>query len=1402
MAHVVSCGIQSLETGKNIRFVRLLAGLLLMCGIATAQPARLLDRDFSIDQPARKLGLSQRAVNCMIQDKEGYLWIGTWTGLIRYDGYSTVVYRTDKAPHKLKSDLISALFEDSQGYIWIGTQMEGLFRFDKRTHQFDQYKNVPRKPNTLSNNRVLAITEDGAGRLWVATEDGLNVLDIGREQFQVFRHDPNMPSSLVNNKVSDVYYSSHQDALWVATGDGLSVLTGVTNNIGAFQNLMCTTEQYYTSNYYIKIGETVSHNKSTIWIASSAGLKRYADGKLENFMIENRPAGYNTFLSIQAVSGDHPFVMVGSEHGVSFFDATTSRFSKFVSGESNLSQASVSSLFIDAGGVLWMGTKKGLNKADSYAYDFMAFKTETFAGGSTIISGLRAASNSGYWIATLGSGLFKLDDKDHFKAVEFDKNHQFSRGNFIQVMLVDRRGMVSLGTAGEGVIRFKESDYDATTGTVRQSTVYSTTTTERLSADYISALAEDNAGSLWVGTFHGGLSKISPEGKATIYRDSLLMSSSFNVMHVDRAGALWVGTSGNGLFKVREWPDRLDIKHYHRDDQYKGGLPNNFVNSIFEDHTGLLWVSTGDGLYSFDPRSEVFTSHLLQDHPNYEVIAGIQEDRYGKIWLAHAQGLTVIDPADSTYKKDFDHHDRIMGGFYFCNASGRDAQGKLLFAGSDGFNIIDFDTAHHVPPMPRVQITDIQLFGKSIGAVDGKSVLKESLGEASDLRLRHNQNSISFEFATLDFAAPDKVKYAYKLEGFDRQWHYTSADRRLAVYTNLPTGDYAFKVKSSNRDGSWSGVVREMQIVVLPPWWSTYWAMAIYALLAVGILYAFRKFILMRANFRHQVEREHQEAIRLQELDRIKTKFFTNISHEFRTPISLIVSPLDRMQRKYKDQEFQREIALIDRNAKRLLNLVNQLLDFRKLESDDIRMKATEGDIVEFIKDAVTSFSDLSEKKHIRLEFSTQVPQLTTYFDKDILEKILFNLLSNAFKFTLEDGKVNVDLTIDRKPGGSHLIITVKDTGIGIAADMHERIFERFFQSELPRTVVNPGSGIGLALTKEFVKIHGGRISVESVLGRGSSFIVEIPVVEEAVSSLVAEPGIVAPDMDTVAEADGDDEKPVVMVVEDNDDFRFYLKDNLKQHFRIIEAPDGEQGWELCLRELPNLIVSDVLMPNLNGLELCSRIKNDSRTSHIPVILLTARSTEAQRLEGFEHGADEYIAKPFNYEILKSRIQYLIALRSKFQQAFQHQIPVKASELKIMPLDEKFVKDAVAIVEENLSNPDFSVEDLRARLLISRTLLFKKVISLTGKSPLEFIRTIRMQTAAQLLEKSQLIVSEVAYKVGFNNPKYFARQFKEIYGILPSEYRASKRESSNKTAASQPSATGAVALAKQSKPQS
>jgi signal transduction histidine kinase/DNA-binding response OmpR family regulator len=853
----------------------------------------------------------------------------------------------------------------------------------------------------------------------------------------------------------------------------------------------------------------------------------------------------------------------------------------------------------------------------------------------------------------------------------------------------------------------------------------------------------------------------------------------------DNEGNFWVGT-GYGISLKR----KNDEKFRHiLSNNTPGGLSNNSITAMFQDSRGWVWIGTQDGLNVYDNVKKSFRSFRVEDGLPNNAIAGITEDSKHNLWISTSNGISnlMIDSVASFDQfvprvKNYDESDGLQGRHFNSRSLLGTRSGELIFGGPNGFNLVMPGELTQNTNIPSVVLLGFQIFNKTVNVgeqVDGKVILDKSISETESIILKHNQNIFSIDFAALSFFHPLKNQYKYTLDGFNEDWLTTDGTSRRVTYTNLDPGEYTFRVIAANNDGIWNEQGATLKITVLPPFWKTKVAMAMYLFVILGALMLTRKVILQRERMKVKVRQEREEAHRIHELDMLKIKFFTNVSHEFRTPLTLILTPLEKMIKHIKDPADKNHLQLVHRNARRLLNLVNQLLDFRKLEVEEVKLNQTAGDVIHFIRDVTTSFSDLSEKKNIKFSFNSNIESLDTLFDHNKVERILFNLISNAFKFTPEGGRVDVDVAVIDENTFRELQIKVRDTGIGIPEEKKEMIFDRFFQHDTPVNMVNQGSGIGLSITKEFVRIHGGTISVESEPEKGTCFTVTIPLKEPRNAS---SPEVI-PEQTlelTLQRAMSDHHtsehrKPVLLLVEDNEDFRFYLKDNLRHRYQIIEAGNGKEGWQQAVTQIPDIIVSDVMMPEMDGSDLCRKIRNDARTSHIPLILLTARAAEDQVKEGFDIGADDYVTKPFSFEILQSRIKNILARRTQFQKAFGNKLEIKTSEVKVSSLDEKLIEKAIKYVEAKISDADFSVEDLSHELGMSRVHLYKKLVSLTGKSPIEFIRTIRLQHAAQLLEKSQLTVAEVAYKVGFNNPKYFAKYFKEHFNILPSLYASHKK---------------------------
>lgn len=866
---------------------------------------------------------------------------------------------------------------------------------------------------------------------------------------------------------------------------------------------------------------------------------------------------------------------------------------------------------------------------------------------------------------------------------------------------------------------------------------------------------------------------------------SVMPSNGFvRSIEEDRFGNIWIGSHGSGIAIYD--PARNSFRVLNPENSR---LPNDFVLNIYTSRDGTMWVGTaGEGLAMYDHNTNKFTSFSEAEGLASRFIYKILEDDAGRLWLSTNKGISSFDPKTKKFK-NYSSYNGLQQSSFFLGAGLRTSAGEMFFGGVDGFNFFNPQGLHSNRNVPSLVFTDLKISNRSIVPGD-KSVIKQHISVAKEIKLSYRQN-FSIDFAALNYTTPQENRYSYKLDGFDKNWNDVGASK-TAVYTNLPPGNYTFRLKARSEDGSWTTPERSIEIYVKPPIWRTSYAYAFYFLVAGFTLWAIRyrgirklknKFALEqeRQQFRQMLEQERREAERQHEFDQVKIKFLTNLSHEFRTPISLIVGPAEQLVQYETSESKLEQLSLIKRNARRLLNLVNQLLDFRKLEENEMKLNLSEGDLVSFVKDVGDSFKDISERKHITYGFTSSLPYYYTTFDRDKIERVLFNLLSNAFKFTKENG--NVWLKIEPNlPFG--IRITIGDSGIGMAADTREKIFDRFFQGDTNPGIINQGSGIGLSITSEFVKLHGGAIDVESIPGKGSSFTIQLPC--KPVPRSVEETAFISPHASTDAEAmdllneseASKLEKPVVLLIEDHEEFRSYLSSNLKLHFKIVEASDGRQGWQKVLSSHPQVIVSDINMPEIDGITLCRKIKSDKRTNHIPIILLTALTGDTNQLRGLNTGANDYLTKPFNFEILNLKIRNLLNLNQNLKSIYSKQLKVVTSGVEVQSEDEKLLLKVVEYIEANLDNPDLSVEELSRHVYVSRGTLYSKILSLTGETPVEFIRSVKLNKAASLLEKSDMKIAQVGYTVGFTTPNYFARAFKAKFNLSPSEYAKLKRKTS------------------------
>ena len=728
----------------------------------------------------------------------------------------------------------------------------------------------------------------------------------------------------------------------------------------------------------------------------------------------------------------------------------------------------------------------------------------------------------------------------------------------------------------------------------------------------------------------------------------------------------------------------------------------------------------------------------------------------------------------------FDENDGLVSSIFNQNAVFKNKQGKIYIGCTNGYTVFDPQTIHFNEIVPKPYFTSFFIANDELEPgqkIKGRVILNSSIVNKNKIELKYNEKNFTINFSALSYIHPEKNRYRYKLKGFDEDW--IESKTGSASYNNLNQGTYQLIVYASNNDNVWCEQPLTLEIIIRPPFWFTWWAFVLYFLMAMLLLWYIVNFNLRKQKREFESTQRIREAKQLHEIDEMKFRFFTNISHEFRTPLTLIISPVEKLLGETKSEEEKSLLAIIHRNANGLLELVNQLLDFRKLDVQKDSLNISVGDVVAFIKDICYSFTELANKKTISFSFSTSISELRMEFDSEKMKKIVVNLLSNAFKFTPNRGKIDVNLSLIQQLNDDKklLKISISDNGIGIPAKDLDRIFERFYRVESRENGHQTGTGVGLHIVSEYVKLHQGDIGVESVEGKGSTFTVMIPAKLQIYEEMIAEhlqyeeiKDVLSPDEELIEE-EYRNKLPLMLVVDDNEDFRNFISALFTETYRILKAGDGEEALKIILDKMPDLIICDVMMPKMDGFELCRLVKQDIRISHIPIILLTAKAGDENKYKGLEAGAEDYIAKPFNMEMLSLKVSRIIERQKKTRDQFKHKVDITTSEVQITSMDEKFVKKAVALVEANISSSDFLVEDLCREMGMSRVYFYKKILSLTDKTPSEFIRFIRLKRAADLLEKSQMFVNEVAFQVGFNDPKYFRKYFKTEFGVSPNDYK-------------------------------
>lgn len=1259
--------------------------------------------------------------------------------------------------------------QGKDGKLWIGTYSQGIFLLDPAIGKAHYWDYNPNNVNGIRNNYITSILQDADGFIWISTYNGLNRFDPQNPDKGVIKYYSSSENlnSINDNLVWRVNQSqTDKNILWICTAKGLcsyNIKTGIFTRL----NVIADTPSQFSNSFAYVVEQNV-FGQNILWAATYGGL----------FKIDLKTKKSEQFVSNKNISN-------------------------------GLLSNQVSQLLLDRSGVLWIVTDRGLNYYSINAQKFNKILSQNESDKNfqaflnSDVKSITANDDNSCFLAT-SEGLFKLSVAGGKSSLK-----KYSELNSFNLWSLAKGNDNNLwiGTYGYGLINFNLN-------TFKSKIIKITSPNFQSSAlNYIKSLYHSKNGKLWIGFWGNGLAALDTktgEYKIWVKEINNEKSLSYNdvwALYEDKLGRLWVGTNGGGLnLFIPEGDGEFKSLKYQKDD--KNSIINNSIQTITEipsesnDETILL-VGTQDGLCKViikNLSSDIYDLQLkfinYSDREELldKSILGILQDNENNLWISSSTGISKINSADGSVI-GYNKSDGLSSNIFNPDASCKLNSGLMVFGSVGGpaiFNPIAINPSDY---KPRVVLTDFQLFNQSV--IPGNdSPLKISIDDTKEIHLSYEQNVFTLKFSSLDFNASEKIKYIYMLEGFDRDW-VLSGNRHIATYTHLEDGTYYFKVKATNSDGQWSENEKSIKIVITAPWWRNGWAYAFYVSMVILGLITIRKFELNRNKLRSELKLLELESKKSREIENMKSRFFANLSHEFRTPLLLIKGPIEQL---LEGKAFNKEESyeLIHKNSIKLQTLIDQLLELSQLEAASIPLNAKYENVIPVLRGLFYSFASIAEQKKIDLIFTASTERLFIWMDKDKLEKIINNILSNAFKFTPQGGSISLDVKNIFLNDKEHAEILISDTGIGIPKNKIDKIFDRFYQVDDSPKRSFGGSGIGLALVRELVELHKWQIKVESEIGKGTQFILHIPLDDSLLAENEKLQSEVQFSIDNenesgaaiLIEAETDLEKqditsfqsdieiPIqksankssILIVEDSEDVRNYINGLLKDDYEIVLAENGETGLSTALENLPDLIISDIMMPEMDGLEFCRRIKSDWQTSHIPVILLTAKASGDSKLEGLETGADDYITKPFSHKELSVRIKNLLEQRKILREKFAKDVNFSLENINLNKADQEFLQNAKSIVDKNISDPEFDSEKFAEQIYLSRSQLHRKLQNISGQSTGEFIRTIRLKKAAGLILEKHYSITQIAFEVGFNSPSHFTKAFKQMFACLPSEF--------------------------------
>lgn len=1450
--------------------------LLLIVSVVLKAQSFAQITHYSVDD-----GLSENHVLCMLQDKKGLMWMGTFDGLNQFDGYTFRNFKGRKdQKYQLFNYRIDRLKEDQQGFLWIQTNDGRVFRFDPSDEAFlpvpqccDEFREYK-----VSLNRSFFHPD---GSIWLcssdANADGCFRITNGNDHKTVQHTWFSMENGeLPSNTINKIYPDAHQNT-WFLTSKGLSLMSAGAAHPQPF------AQEKFSSTFY-----SITESASTLFMGGENGLLLSVDPITKRATLLATPVR-SSIIDIQQLSATELLLVTQTSDFVIYSTSTDKCEVFHIEGLPNnrvygCYKDRHNHVWIDTdfqGAILFDPSLKAIFHLPVEAGKYAYYTTQKFYVVEDAFDHV--------WVQVRNGGLYQYNEAlKKLEPLAFSEKGNSSLSSIVHTSLTDNQGNLWLSTYLQGVdkVVFKRSAFQFIQPT--ESPAYSM-------FNEIRSVYHDQRNWLWVGTKKGIVyvydAQMKPKGM--LCADGKIGGTNpLNIpvydMKEDQHGSLWLATKGMGVFKlVKKTTDEFAMTHYsnNQDDLYS--ISSNAVYTIFEDRLHHLWFGTfGGGINLLDESTGnarfISNRNLLKNYPigACSRVRYITEDLSGNLWIGTTQGVLVSEPGigkpdEMTFHRYVHQPEKeyslsgsdvqyilpskkgdiylaltgggmnvIRGGFkvdrepcfellknpngassvmaytlkedrngniwissqtqivkynpgtskfdfykpysknpYFFSeaAACETGKGDIVYGTSDGLMLFDPSTVTKSAFIPRICFTQLQLFNRPVAIGEKGSPLKTSIDNTCELVLKHKQNIISISYAALDYSNPQAIQYAYKMDGLETSWNF-AGNQRTANYINLPKGKYTFRVKSTNGDGEWTENEKSLTIVKLPSFWESAWGFLFYfvVFILLSALVSYILFVIFR--LRNEIAVEHR-------ISDMKIRFFTDISHELRTPLTLIVSPIENLMRKEPLSESARaQIQIVQRNTNRLLRLINQILDFRKVQNRKMKLIVEAIPVSDFIKEICLSFQKLAEEKSIALVVTDNTQGAQLWADKDKFEKIFFNLISNAFKFTRSNHSIEVIIS----ETAHSVTVTVHDQGVGISNEKLRLLFDRFESFANPQMAFQASTGIGLSLTKELVELHGAKIEVESETGKGTSFHVifrkgfdhfgkkdEIFLHDLEEPDAPWSPTPNAP-VDEFVEVDFAKEekesmandRPVLVLAEDNKELQGFLHSTLRISYDVYVADNGIKALELASSINPDLIVSDIMMPDMDGLELVQKLKESIETSHIPIVLLTAKTDIESKLEALEMGVDDYITKPFSLSFLEARIENLLKIRTQLQSYFKTSLTsgiITLAKPQVTNLDELFMSKTLTFLEVNYRNSEISIDDIAQHAGVSRSSFFKKLKSLTGLAPVDFIREFRIQKAAQLIEAGETNVSQIAYNVGINDTRYFSKCFKQKYGINPSE---------------------------------